>query len=100
MGSPLGPMLADFFVAKLESGLLPRSIETLPIYLRYVDDTFIVADERVQINQILSQYNIAHPAIKFTVECEKEDKISFLDVLLTRRYDGTLQRAIHRKPTW
>uniref|UniRef100_A0AA85J392 Reverse transcriptase domain-containing protein n=1 Tax=Trichobilharzia regenti TaxID=157069 RepID=A0AA85J392_TRIRE len=44
MGSPLGPILADFFLAKIENGPLKKVIEKADSYFRYVDDTFIILD--------------------------------------------------------
>ena len=42
MGSPLGPILADIFVSKLENSILQTKINELPFYNRYVDDIFII----------------------------------------------------------
>ena len=37
--------------------------------------------------------------MEFTSECEADNQIPFLDVLLKRRQDGTLQRSVYHKPT-
>nr|CAH8842106.1 unnamed protein product [Trichobilharzia regenti] len=100
MGSPLGPLLSDCFVASLERGSLKPSIDNLRLYKRYVDDIFIICDNNNDPNLLLKTFNNCHPAIKFTLEMENESKIPFLDVELTRRADGSLRRSIHRKPTW
>ena len=43
MGSPLGPTLANFFLAHLESKLFLKNEQMHPnLYLRYVDDVFSV----------------------------------------------------------
>ena len=44
MGSPLGPLLADMFIAKMENNQLKRTIESLVFYTRYVDDIFCLAN--------------------------------------------------------
>nr|CAH8869990.1 unnamed protein product [Trichobilharzia regenti] len=44
MGSPLGPILADFFLAKLANVKLKDIIKEFDVYCRYVDDIFILAD--------------------------------------------------------
>ena len=47
MGSPLGPLMANSFMVKLEHELERR--EVLPsIYRRYVDDTIAVFESRAQ----------------------------------------------------
>ena len=48
---------------------------------------------------ILGIFNEAHRNIKFTSENEMDNQIPFLDVLLKRREDGTLQRSVYQKPT-
>lgn len=45
--SPLGPILADLFMSKLENGVLTGQIEKLNTHYRYIDDTFILVDEHI-----------------------------------------------------
>ena len=39
MGSPLGPLLADVFMAKIEDQQLSKLIDNFAFDVRYVDDT-------------------------------------------------------------
>lgn len=48
---------------------------------------------------ILNSLNSFHPAIKFTIERENNNKLPFLDVLVTKTNQGLLQRQVYRKPT-
>ena len=41
--------------------------------------------------------NFAHPKIEFTCETEKDNSLSFLDVLPTRRQDGSIKPATSQK---
>ncbi|CAH8493014.1 unnamed protein product [Dicrocoelium dendriticum] len=100
MGSPLGPLLADVFMSKLENTQLNECINNLVYYGRYVDDIFCVADDRVCIEDLLAHFNAAHNNIVFTIELESNNSLSFLDVHITRTSDGTVQRRVHRKTTW
>ena len=100
MGSPLGPLLADVFMAKLEKNLLNDQITQFDVYLRYIDDIFIVCDKCLQSEDIVVLFNSAHNGISFTHEIEENDQFPFLDVLLIGRNDGSLQRTVYRKPTW
>ncbi|CAH8463563.1 unnamed protein product [Schistosoma turkestanicum] len=84
MGSPLGPILADLFLAKLENGPLNEVIQKLDLYCRYVDDTFIIVDQDTRKEKLLEQFNNVHPAITFTGEEEYDEKLSFLDITLSR----------------
>ena len=44
--------------------------------------------------------NKQHPSITFTKEEEQDNKLAFLDVLLTRTTDGSIVTSIYRKPTF
>ena len=100
MGSPLGPIFADIFMAKLENNELRPTIDQFKFYKRYVDDIFCLLRNDTMTDPVLNAFNIAHKNIKFTVETECDNYFHFLDVKLTRRLDGTIQRSIYRKPTW
>ena len=100
MGSPLGPLLADVFMSKLENKILQQTIASFAVYKRYVDDILCVCADDVNLNDTLSVFNNAHPNIRFTYEKEEGEQISFLDVHLSKREDGSLQRSVHRKSTW
>lgn len=97
MGSPLGPILADFFLAKLENGPLKDVINKLDFYCRYVDDTFIIVDQDIGKVELLEQLNNKHQAIKFTCEEEIDNKLNFLDVLLIKKANGSISRSVFRK---
>ncbi|CAH8629860.1 unnamed protein product [Schistosoma rodhaini] len=100
MGSPLGPILADIFLAKLENGHLKKIIQEFKFYCRYMDDTFILCKDNISQQDVLRQFNEVHPAIQFTSEEESDGRLAFLDVLLTKRSDGSLRRNMNRKSTW
>ena len=43
MGSPLGPTIANFFLANLENRILKNTNQHSPkLYLRYVDNVFAI----------------------------------------------------------
>ena len=100
MVSPLGPILANIFMAKLENGKCKEFISQFEVYLRCMDDTFIICDPSIDINTIITNFSSAHDAIQFTHEVEQNNRLSFLDVLLIRGEDGSLCRQVYRKPTW
>jgi hypothetical protein len=53
-------------------------------------------DPAEAFNQCL---NSVHPRVKFTRESEENNKIAFLDVLITREENGQLSTQMYRKPT-
>ena len=99
MGSPLGPVLADFFMMKIEEQLASE-ISGLPLYTRYVDDTLIFCRSRQQMNSFIDRLNSAHPNLVVTCEYEENNCLPFLDVLISRRDDGSVKRSVYRKSTW
>ena len=97
MGSPLGPVIAGIFMVELARTLLPRLIEYMTPWKRYVDDT-IARIKLTSIDYVLRILNIFYKDIKFTYELEINNKSSFSDVLLIRKND-TLETTIYRKST-
>ena len=98
MGSPLGPLLANVFMCELENVLVPTLTNNMDMWTRYVDDTFAFVKINKQ-DEILEKINSFHPSIKFTYEKEKNQSISFLDVLVKRDNEDKLNTSIYRKPT-
>ena len=101
MGSPLGPTLANLFLCYHEEKWLNDCpIQFRPkYYKRYVDDVFLMFESSSQVKKFLRYMNSRHANIKFTVEEEENDSISFLDIAITR-IDGKLSTSIHRKKTF
>ena len=100
MGSPIGPLLANIFMSKLETQKLSLVINKLTCYCRYVNDIFVIAKNTMDLNEVLNLFNSVHVNTKFSVEREADGHLSFLDVNVIKRTDGTLKREIFRKPIW
>ena len=98
MGSPVSAVIANLHVEAFEK----QAIESVPykpkIWKRYVDDTFTILD-RVIVDSLLHHLNSQQPTIHFTMETEKESKIAFLDMSVSREPDGHLITNVYRKPT-
>ena len=68
-------------------------------WCRFVDDTFVIHKE-VNKKDFLQHINSVDPAIKFTVEDNKEDgSIPLLDTIVKPEDDGGLSITVYRKPT-
>ena len=99
-GSPLGPVLANIFVGYYESRLLQSISHELPEWFkRYVDDAFAIFNGYSATNTFLVTLNKIHPSLKFTCEYEKDNKLSFLDVLVHKDDTDSLI-SVYRKPTF
>ena len=78
MGSPLGPLFANVFMAHFET----KHMEDLrklgiKLWVRYVDDIFATMDNKEQAERILSFLNAQHPNLRFTIEHEQTTSFSF-----------------------
>ena len=98
MGSPLGPTMANFFLADMEKNWIGDICEHKPsLYLRYVDDIFAIFRHGANIKNFLSKINGCHPNIKFTIE-EASETLPFLDVEI-KLNENTFDSWVWRKKT-
>ena len=58
--------------------------------------TFI---KKVCVDDVLEVLNSFHASIKFTFEKERDNTLSFLDVKVIKKLDGSFDTDIHRKKT-
>ena len=101
MGSPLGPTLANAFMAQNEINWLancPSHFKPI-FYRRYVDDTFAVFRDSEHCELFLNYLNMQHRSIQFTCEMETKETLPFLDVLV-KREGSKLATSVYRKPTF
>ena len=86
-----------FVMQNIEEQALATYTRTIPLWLRYVDDTF-TAVHKDGIDDFHEHLNIQNADIQFIKEIEENGKIPFLDCLVTRD-NNKLQTTIYRKPT-
>ena len=89
--------MAEIVTQNIEEQALATYSETLPLWLRYVDDT-ITAVHKNKIDEFHEHLNKQNTNIEFTKEIEQNGKIPFLDCLV-RRENNTLRTPVYRKPT-
>jgi len=100
MGSPLGPLFANFFMSNFERKYMPELRKMgVEKWYRYVDDVFATLRMNANIDEILSFLNSRHPNIKFTTELESNNKLPFLDVYVVRRVNKYIT-TVYRKKTF
>jgi hypothetical protein len=85
--------MEDFEKKALTSftGLPPR------VWLRYVDDTFVILKQQ-ELSSFFDHLNNIDSNIKFTQEGSHNNSLPFLDCLITIK-DSRLQTKVYRKPT-
>ena len=102
MGSPLAPILANWFVSKIESKLLEdTNIKQPKFYKRYVDDIFAVFHCETDKNEFFTHLNNAHKNLQFTMEemCNTSRSLPFLDVNIRINPSNEFETSVYRKPT-
>ena len=81
MGSPLGVLFADFYMGVIEERVFSQH-PTPYTYCRYVDDTFVQAEDIEEIEALRRKFEECS-VLKFTMEESNNGTLPFLDVLLT-----------------
>ena len=97
MGSPVSVVVAEIVMQNIEQQALSTYTKTLPLWLRYVNDTF-TAVHKDEIYTFRENLNRQNSHIQFTKEIEENGKIPFPDCLVSRE-ENNLQTTIYRKPT-
>ena len=98
MGSPVSPPVACIFMSRLEEHAL-ATFQTRPsTWYRFMDDVFAIVKKTV-VNDLLAHLNDQNSSIKFTMESEKDGKLPFMDVIVTRCGGNKLGTTVYRKAT-
>ncbi|CAN7943058.1 unnamed protein product, partial [Ixodes hexagonus] len=98
MGSKMSPNYANIFMGKFEESFVWSYTKKPVIYLRYIDDIFIIwNDTEDTLNSFLGYLNGCHRTIKFT--CNYSSNVmNFLDVNV-KKQGRKLVTELYRKPT-
>ena len=96
MGSPLGVLLANFFMGSIEEEIF-KETEKPDIYCRYVDDIFIKTknyDDTEKLRKRLQESS----GLNFTIERSINGTMPFLDVLV-KQIDESFKTEVYTKTT-
>ena len=98
MGSPISPLIAIISMEEFEVKALSSIPYPLSLWLRFVDDTFVI-NRAEQSQDLLHHINNQNPHIQFTVEPTQQGSLPFLDTLVTIEPDNTFSTTVYRKST-
>ena len=98
MGLPVSPIIANLYMESFEQKALRSASVSPKVWYRYVDDTYVVINKD-KVQEFTDHINRQNPHIKFTNDPEKDGQLPFLDTLVKRQPNGSLQVSVYRKPT-
>ena len=101
MRSSLGPTLANAFLSHYEKIWLqriPQQIKSL-FDRRYVDDIFDLFESQDKLIRFRDYFNGFHPNMSVSHEVERDGKLSFLDINVSREEEQFVTN-VYRKPTF
>ena len=100
MGSPLSPVIANLYMEYFE-GVALFSFPLKPKWWkRYVDDTNVCWPHGLEkLEEFHDHLNSITESISLTKELETSNQLSFLDILIIKKSDGSLGRKVYRKAT-
>lgn len=94
MGTKCAPPYSGIFMHYLESNLKKGFESCILLWLRYIDDMFILFRGSLKkLNAFIEHANTFHNSIKFTFEYSKTT-VNFLDVQVTKDKYHKLQTSI------
>ena len=100
MGTKCAPDYANLFMADFEERhIYPRINGKCPLYLRYIDDIFLLwRGSLEELKNFMKEINTVHPTIKFEVEFSRT-KVNFLDTTVSITPEKHLKTSLYQKPT-
>jgi hypothetical protein len=100
MGSPISPVIANFYMEDYEKAALESAQLKPRCWFRYVDDIFVIWQHGPdKLKDFLHYLNGIHQSIHFIMETESEGHFPFLHLDIYRRPGGSLGHKVYRKPT-
>ena len=101
MGLPVRPTMANFFLSFYKIKWLeqyPKEFKPV-FYRRYVNDIFVLFKLTEHLSKFCDYFNTCHPNKSFSLEQEKNGKLSFLHVEVSWE-KGKFVTTVYRKPTF
>ena len=100
MGSPLGPTLANAFLVHFEKNWLQNCPSDFkPHYCWGYVNIFVLFTSPKHLEAFRNFLNGRHANMSFTIEREKQNRMSFLDIAIICE-DKTFNTSVYCKPTF
>ncbi|XP_072023474.1 uncharacterized protein [Amphiura filiformis] len=99
MGSLISPPVSASFMESLKREAFLTALKPPRIWNRYVDDTVCVIQRKDLASCLTHFNNLRKEVVKFTYEEVTNDHLAFLDILVKRKPDLSLDTTVYRKKT-
>lgn len=91
VGSPLSPVVADLYMEWFEKHAIDSSLLKPKLWKRFVDNTHIIWPHgKENLEKFKDHLNNQVGSIKLTMEVEARNSISFLDIHISKKNDGSI----------
>jgi hypothetical protein len=101
LGAPTSSILSEIYLLYLENTKIYDILSGSRIedYFRYVDDILVIYNENyTDIEKVQNSFNNKSPGLNFTLELEKENRLDFPDLTITKTA-GKLSFDVYRMHT-
>ena len=99
MGTRVATSYTNIFMSHLEAKLLKNAPHQPALYLRYIDDIFLIfTGSETELTEFIEYMNSQHRTIKFTAEYSKE-RVPFLDTWVIKNAENRIYTELFTKPT-
>jgi len=100
MGTPCAPSYANIFMYMLERTYIEQFKDLILVYMRLIDDIFMILHPNTDTDKIRSVFNSMHPNIKLDFKFSKQEA-EFLDLVIYKgprfHKTGILDLKVHQK---
>ncbi|XP_023233804.1 uncharacterized protein LOC111633468 [Centruroides sculpturatus] len=100
MGSPVSGLLCEMVIRSLENNVLQKYEDNMIMYARYVDDVFIIWNNKPDIRQFIGDINSNIYGLELELEQQNQKRIHFLDIEIEVDEEGVINTKVYRKPTY
>ena len=99
IGAPSSPILAEIVMTWVEETILPTLDIKPMVYLRYVDDLFMVLQHQHNPKEFLDSITKNVSYLRFTLNLAIDNIINFLDVSINFKNELVFT-SVYRKPSF
>ena len=97
MGSPLGPLFANFYMCHIENKILQQQDIRPGLYVRFVDDILVCVRDEDHLKALKTSFE-EQSVLQFTYDLSDHNQIAFLGVWIEAE-GGKCVTSVYRKPT-